>query len=59
MSIPQYGHSFSLFFNFDIPSIIKPTTIPITNFIARIFKIKPIGAASDIKIGSISSDVDK
>ena len=40
-------------------SIAKPAIIPITTFIAKILNIVCIGTASDINIGSISSDVDK
>ena len=40
-------------------SIINPYTIPIVNFIASIVIITLIGAALDISIGNISSEVDK
>ena len=40
-------------------SIMKPAIIPTTNLIASILKIKLAGAASEINIGSISSEVDK
>ena len=42
-----------------IISITNPYIIPITNFIASIVIITLIGAALDISIGNISSDVDK
>ena len=42
-----------------IISITNPYIIPIANFIASIVIITLIGAALDISIGNISSDVDK
>lgn len=48
-----------LFFSLITKSIIKPYIIPSTNFTASIPSISPIGAASDISIGSISSDVER
>ena len=40
-------------------SIINPATTPINSFTPKIFNIVVTGTASDIKIGNISSDVDK
>ena len=42
-----------------IASIINPKVTPIKILINNIFNITWIGAASEISIGSISSDVDK
>jgi len=51
--------SSSLFFLLRIKSIKKPYIIPKANFTPSIPKIVPIGAASDISIGSISSEVER
>ena len=44
---------------FSTKSIMNPAIIPITNFIASIFKIVITGICADINIGNISSDVVK